>query len=202
MTAHVASAFLAGLATSIGPCIAPRYLALTALLANSRACGRWLRVVCFAGGLLLCYGLLATAVSLIAALAVLSRFIYLGLALGFLGFGLRTLTASPACAHARSAGTSPGAAFMAGGALGLVFSPCCTPVVGVIAGIAATSGSFSAALPAAFAFALGHLAPLATVGAGFRVGERFAFGNALGAAMGTIGGGLSVALACYYGILA
>lgn len=196
------SAFLAGLATSVGPCVAPRYLALAALVANSSGRARWLLVVCFVVGLLLCYGMLAMTASLIAALAALSRFVYFGLALCFLGVGLRTLAAPQTCAHRGLAGTSPGSALMAGGALGLVFSPCCTPVVGLMASIAITPGSFNTALLAVFAFTIGHIAPLATVGVGLRIAERLAFGDILGASTGTIAGGLSLALACYYGLLA
>jgi cytochrome c biogenesis protein CcdA len=68
--------------------------------------------------------------------------------------------------------------------------------------VAASSGSIFTTLLAVLAFALGHLAPLATVGIGLDVGECFAFRRALQGAMDTIGGGLSLALVCYYGILA
>ena len=196
------SAFVAGLTTSVGPCVAPRYLALAALVANSTGRARWLLVVCFVAGLLLCYSVLAMTVSLIAGLAALSRLMYLGLALCFLGFGLRAIAAPPTCAHRASAGTSPGAALIAGGALGMVFSPCCTPVVGLMASIAMTPGSLNTALLCVVAFVIGHIAPLATVGVGLKFADRFAFGDVLSGSTGTIAGGLSVALACYYALLA
>lgn len=202
MLAPIATAFLAGLATSIGPCVAPRYLALAALVANMSGRRRWLRVACFMAGLLLCYAMVAVTMSSVGAIVTLSRFFYLALAVCFLAHGLQALIVPQSCKRARSGSAPSGSALIAGGALGLVFSPCCTPVVGLMATVAAASGSLFMALVAVFAFGLGHVAPLATVGAGLEVGERFAFRREFHGAMDTIGGGLSLAVACYYGILA
>ncbi|MGD0969375.1 MAG: cytochrome c biogenesis protein CcdA [Candidatus Aquilonibacter sp.] len=201
MLALVVSAFLAGLATSLGPCVAPRFLALAALVANMNGRRRWLRVICFMAGLLLCYGMLAVTASLVGAVVALSRFLYVGLALYFLGLGLRALVVAQSCDGARLGDSRPGSVVIVGGAMGLVFSPCCTPVAGLMATVA-VSGSLFTALLAVLAFGLGHVTPLATVGVGLNVGERSAFRHALNGAMDTIGGGLSLALVCYYGILA
>jgi cytochrome c-type biogenesis protein len=202
MLALLATAFLAGLATSVGPCVAPRYLALAALAANTSGRRRWLRVACFMVGLLLCYTMVAVTASLVGAVIALSRFIYIGLAMYFLAHGLRAIMLPQSCKGPRSAGSRSVSALIAGGALGLVFSPCCTPVIGLMGTVAVSSGSIFTTLLAVLAFALGHLAPLATVGIGLDVGECFAFRRALQGAMDTIGGGLSLALVCYYGILA
>jgi cytochrome c-type biogenesis protein len=202
MLALVASAFLAGLTTSVGPCVAPRYLALAALVANMNGRRRWLRVICFMAGLLLCYGVLAATASLVGAVVALSRFLYLGLAVCFLGLGLRGLIVTQSCERARMVGTSSGLALITGGALGLVFSPCCTPVVGLMAIVTTATGSPFTALLTVLAFGLGHVAPLATVALGLDLGERLAFRHVLDDAMVTIGGGLSLALGCYYGVLA
>jgi hypothetical protein len=72
----------------------------------------------------------------------------------------------------------------------------------MMASMAAGTNSPEMALLSVLAFAMGHVAPLATIGFGMKLGERVRFAAAFEVALGTIGGGLSLALACYYGILA
>jgi cytochrome c biogenesis protein CcdA len=184
------AAFAAGAATSIGPCAAPRYLALAALTANARGWSRWLRVGLFALGLMLCYAVLAQTAGAVRGLIQWSAYVYAALAVLSLFFGLRALVLAPRCAH----GASHGAALLAGGAMGLVISPCCSPVI-IMAASIATADSLWGTLIAAAAFALGHVAPLATLTIGLR-DDRFA------PAARVVAGGLSIALAGYYGILA
>jgi cytochrome c biogenesis protein CcdA len=198
----VASAFGAGLATSIGPCVAPRYLALAAIVADAGGRARWLRVAAFVTGLLLCYGVLALTASLIGTLVAFSQLIYLGLSGAFLCFGLRALAFDKGCLHQHDRNRSGGTALLAGGALGLVVSPCCTPVVATIAGVTSLSGSPLASFSVAIAFAMGHIAPLASLGLGLRWVARIAEDPTLQNASSVIGGGLSLALAGYYGLLA
>lgn len=197
-----AAAFTAGLTTSVGPCVAPRYLALTAIATRVTGVARWVRIGCFVAGLLACYALLATCASLIANVAALSRITYLALAVGFLGFGTRALFVRRACALARHVRPTGGAALMSGGALGLVLSPCCSPIVAMMASVGVSSGSLATSLTGALAFAAGHLAPLTTIGLGLGLSERLAGTRAFGEAGTTISGGLCVALAAYYGLLA
>jgi cytochrome c-type biogenesis protein len=196
----VASAFGAGLATSVGPCVAPRYLALAAIVADPGGRAKWLRVAAFVTGLLLCYAVLAVTASLIGKLVAFSQLIYLGLAACFLCLGLRALASDKGCQHQRD--RLGGSALLTGGALGLVVSPCCTPVVATMAGVASLSGSPFASLTVTLAFAVGHIAPLASVGLGLRWGARIAVGPAVQSASGVIGGGLSLAIAGYYVLLA
>ena len=196
------AAFTAGFATSVGPCMAPRYLALAALTAKSSGTARWIRVVLFAAGLLLCYTLLATAASLVTAALALSQQLYWALAVSFVGYGLRQLIVYHHCRHHDAKGASLGAPALCGTALGLVFSPCCTPVVPAIAGAAAASGSFGSSLATVGAFALGHMAPLAAVGIGLTLPERLLPAGQLEDAAATTAGGLMIALGCYYGLLA
>jgi cytochrome c-type biogenesis protein len=198
----VAAAFVAGLTTSVGPCVAPRYLALTAIVTRATGRARWARIGCFVAGLLACYALIATTASLISNLAALSRVIYLALAAGFFVFGVRALIVRQVCTHTGHLRSSGGVALMSGGALGLVLSPCCSPVVAMMAGAGASSGSLASSLTGALAFAAGHLAPLTTIGVGVGVTERLTGIRALSAAGATISGGLSLALAAYYGLLA
>jgi cytochrome c-type biogenesis protein len=198
----VASAFGAGLATSVGPCVAPRYLALAAIVADASGRARWLRVGAFVIGLLLCYGVLAVTAALIETLVAFSQLIYVGLAACFLCFGLRALAVSQDCSHKHSRDGTISPALVAGSALGLVISPCCTPVVATMAGVAGLSGEPLPSLAMALAFAAGHVAPLASVGVGLRWGAPIVEGPAFQSASNVIGGGLSIALAGYYGLLA
>jgi cytochrome c-type biogenesis protein len=201
-TLAVAAAFGAGLSTSVGPCVAPRYLALTAITAHTRGRSRYLRVVCFVAGLLACYALLGTAASLIGQVEVFSRVIYLALAAAFLGFGLHALLVRRSCAHSARRQPLGGIALASGGALGLVLSPCCSPVVAIIASVGLSPGSIATSLTGALAFAAGHLAPLATIGLGVGASERLTGIRALSGAGSTVSGGLALALAAYYGLLA
>ncbi|MGB6986443.1 MAG: cytochrome c biogenesis protein CcdA [Candidatus Aquilonibacter sp.] len=198
----VTAAFTAGLITSVGPCVAPRYLALTAIVARATGRARWVRIGCFVAGLLACYAILATTASLIGNIAAWSRIIYLVLAASFFTFGMRALIARQACRHAVHVRPSGGVAVISGGALGLVFSPCCSPVLAMMASVGGSSGSLTASLTGALAFAAGHLAPLMTIGLGLGVTERVAGTRAVSDAGATISGGLSLALAAYYGLLA
>jgi cytochrome c-type biogenesis protein len=200
-TVAVAAAFAAGLTTGVGPCVAPRYLALTAIAARTTGRARWVRVGLFAAGLLMCYVLLATTASLVVAVTAFSRVVYLALAVGFLGFGLHLLVARTTCAGAHVE-PSRGVSFLSGGALGLVLSPCCTPMVAMTASVGIASGSIATSLVNAAAFAAGHIAPLATIGLGLGAAERWAPIRMLSGAAQTISGGLSIALAAYYGLLA
>jgi cytochrome c-type biogenesis protein len=198
----VASAFGAGLTTSVGPCVAPRYLAVAAMVADANGCARWFRVAAFVAGLLLCYGVVATATTLIGTLIEFSKFVYIGLAVCFLCAGLRALAVNQPCLHRHARGVSAGSAMLTGAAMGMVFSPCCTPIVAMMAGVAALSGSPLGSMSVALAFAAGHVAPLAIAGVGSKLGGRLGPSGPLPRAATAVGGGLSIALACYYGLLA
>jgi hypothetical protein len=181
-------AFAAGMMTSVGPCAAPRYLALATLCGGSSGRTRWLRAALFAAGIVLCYALIAEAAAAFGTLLHLSGWLYAIMACAFLLYGIRSLadTASgSACTH--------GAPLLAGSATALLLSPCCTPLL-AFAAAAAAGGPIAAAANAA-AFAAGHIAPLALVPLGLQVSR----GNG---ALATVNGGLAIALAGYYGLLA
>jgi cytochrome c-type biogenesis protein len=197
-----ACAFTAGLATSVGPCVAPRYLALSAIAARATGPARWIRIGSFVAGLLTCYALLAATASLVVRLTATSRIVYLALALGFLAFGVNALIVRRSCTHGAHRQPSGTGALISGSVLGLVVSPCCSPVIAMLAAVGVSSGSFAASLTGALAFAAGHVAPLVTIGVGFSALDRFAPKHAFNGAGTTIGGGLALALAAYYGLLA
>jgi len=192
--ATLGAAFAMGLTTSIGPCMAPRFLALRAIVTHAAGRERWWRVACFMAGLLCAYALLATVASLVWTIAEISRYAYLALGTAFSIVALRMLTAHESCAHETAPRLSRGSAFFTGGALGFIVSPCCTPVAAIAANITMAGGSMGSAALAASAFAAGHLAPLAATGVrSLRLS---------GSASATISAGLSMALACYYWVLA
>jgi cytochrome c-type biogenesis protein len=195
------TAFTAGLATSVGPCVAPRYLALSVIAARTTGPARWIRIGSFVAGLLACYALLAAAASLIGQLTTFSRSVYLVLALAFLAFGVHALIVRRSCAHAAKQPSGAGA-LLTGTALGLVLSPCCSPVIAMLAAVGVSSGSLATSLSGALAFASGHVAPLVAIGFGFSTFERFAPVRSFSGAGTTISGALALALAAYYALLA
>lgn len=199
---EAATAFTAGLATSVGPCVAPRYLALSAIAARATGAARWFRIGSFVAGLLLCYALLAATASLIGRLTALSHIVYVALALGFLVFGLYALVVRRSYAHAPHRQSSCTGALVSGSALGLVLSPCCSPVIAMLAAVGLSSGSLAASLGDALAFTAGHVVPLVTIGFGFSALERLGPARTFSGAGTTISGGLALALAAYYGLLA
>jgi cytochrome c biogenesis protein CcdA len=146
--------------------------------------------------------MLATTASLIRGVAAFSNVIYALLAVGFLSFGLHALIVRDSCSHKANPRPSSSVTTLCGSAFGLVLSPCCTPVIAMVASAGIYSSSVATALAGALAFAAGHVAPLATIGFGLGAAERFAPLRALSAAATTISGGLSLALAGYYGLLA
>lgn len=196
--------FAAGVLTSAGPCVVPRYVTLAAL-AHAAARPR-LRVAAFVAGVVTAYVLLGSAVGALGSLWRSSGFVYGALATMLAVGGLLTLLREPhACAHAPapSAGReSVGAAFLLGGGSAFVVAPCCTPVIAGVAGLTILSGRSCEGMLLLCAFALGHALPLLAAGT---LGTRIAavLGRATASeAPAVIAGTLMLALAAYYGVLA
>lgn len=200
--ASYSAAFSTGLVTSVGPCAAPRYLTLTALVANADVRTRRLRAAWFLGGLACCYVGLAAVASWAVALQSFSHEVYIGLATTFAVFGLARLVVRKKCSHMASSIPSKGSLWLLGAGLGLVFSPCCSPVLVLAASLSAASTSFQPAFGSILAFICGHLAPLMLAAFGMSIRARVLLFEGVEPALGTIGAGLMIALACYYGLLA
>ncbi len=196
-----APAFAAGVATSVGPCVAPRFVAVAAL-ASSPGVARWKTVSAFAAGLCASYVALGVAAGFAARVAGISAHVDALLSLGLLAFGLKTLWSEPQCLHAEPKPRSLGGACLLGMSFALVTSPCCTPVIVVLGSLAANgpSPAFGALLIGSYA--AGHALPLVAAGFGWQwIGTRLGV-RRLQPAMQTIGGALMLALAGYYGVLA
>jgi cytochrome c-type biogenesis protein len=193
----VTIALLAGVVSSIGPCAAPRYLAMLALVEPASGSVRHASVVRFALGTLC--GYLALGVGGASLLWVLhdQRVIEWALAISFVIGGL-ALAADRHCDH--RVGALNG--FVPGFGSSLIASPCCTPAV-LATAAAMESGVWAiSALVSLAAFAIGHIAPVIIAGTTLRASTRLAAADRLRGVVPTIAGGCAVALGIYYGLAA
>jgi cytochrome c biogenesis protein CcdA len=197
----------AGLVTSLGPCVAPRYIAIVALFGEGQ---RTLTVAIFVAGMLVAYTALAFGTGLLAQVAGHASVLYLVLAATLASGGVATLVRTPACDHEHHENTRGGekphpprmsGVFSLGAASAFVVSPCCTPVVAAVIGMTATDADPLSRAALLGAFALGHAAPLFLVGSlGTLCTRTFRAWNA-GPAPAVVSGSLMLALGVYYGLL-
>ncbi len=145
--APVGIVFLAGLFTSIGPCIAPRYVAVVALAQGTKH--PTVSTAAFVLGLVSAFLVLGSVAGALGAVWSWSRSTDLLLAGGlFVGGCLSLIRARPSapgatgCEHDARPGAyrSLGAVYLLGASSALVVSPCCTPVVAGIVAVAAATG--------------------------------------------------------------
>ncbi|HTX03751.1 MAG TPA: cytochrome c biogenesis protein CcdA [Candidatus Acidoferrales bacterium] len=194
------SAFAAGLASSIGPCIAPRYLILSAYLTERR---QGVHALAFVAGCLGGYLVYAFAGALIGLLRVGTHVVYASLALALIVCGGRALMSAEheACKPARPASLSLGGVFLAGLVSSAIFSPCCTPIA-IALGLQASQDGGATAASLLLAFGLGHTLPLglALIAASSRL--RFKWFSISRDASATISGSLLLMVGGLYAILA
>jgi len=200
--------FVAGAVTSIGPCAAPRYVALAALVSASRRPNRVLAA--FVAGIAGTYVLLGVAAGAVGVLWSASALVYAALAVVLAAAGIATLFRDDRASHVHDddallhpgARAGLGGPFLLGASSAFVVSPCCTPIVAGIAGLTTASGHTGAGVALLATFACGHALPLVSAGVlGNRVARvlrRVAASNAPAVVAGT----LMLALAGYYGVLA
>ncbi len=200
--------FAAGVVTSIGPCAAPRYVALAALVNVSRRPGRV--VAAFVIGLVGAYVALGAAAGALGVLWSASRFVYVALAvlLGIAGCAMLLRGDASAHVHAHTPDDEGcgraglGGTFLLGASSAFVVSPCCTPIVAGIAGLTIAGGHTGAGMALLATFACGHALPIVAAGAlGARV-ARSVRQLAASHAPAIVTGTLMLALAAYYGTLA
>jgi cytochrome c-type biogenesis protein len=195
--------FLAGVVSSVGPCVAPRFIALAACTAQSRR--PKLLLAAFVGGLVGAYASFGLVMSLFGSLRAYSSLVYLAVSAALFAGGLISIVRArhDRCAelHARRSPPSMGGVFLLGGSFAFVLSPCCTPLVATILAYTSMAGerSYGAALLAAFA--LGHAFPLVAYGSmsarAANVFRRLALSQAVTVTSGT----LMIGLAGYYALL-
>lgn len=188
--------------SSLGPCVAPRFVAAIGIAADAAHQERAYRLAAFAGGVCSGYALLVTTAALIARVAAWSSQIDAVLAVGFAcaAAGAARERTPHACDRPRAG--SRAKAFVIGLSLSLIGSPCCAPVVIFLAGAAPLTGGAGAAALAGAAFAAGHVAPVVLAGA---FAGRFScrFDRPIVAnARATVVAGLFLGLCAYYGVMA
>lgn len=198
------AAAAAGMATSIGPCVSARFVAIVSLASNASGRERVLRVVSFVCGLCLGYVALGSTISALVRIAQWSPYVYGGLAMFFGILGIRSIVTAGEhrCRTSASRAGSVARSFLLGVSFSLVASPCCAPIVVALAGIAAAVSSPLPTVVVVAAFAIGHTLPLAITGV-FAAGvwrrlERFK----LDTEIATVNAGLLLGVAGYYGLLA
>jgi cytochrome c biogenesis protein CcdA len=191
--------FGAGAVTSIGPCVAPRYVALTALAQRS---GRpWQTAAIFALGVVGAYVALGTASGLLSAVRGWSSAIDVALAGALAAGGCMTLLRDDAGGHMHHARAtaSAGGTCLVGACSALVASPCCTPLVAAIGMLSMFDGRPLETALLVAAFAGGHALPLV---AAVVLGRCPTARIGSGAASRAIAGTLMIALGTFYGLLA
>ncbi|MGH7716960.1 MAG: cytochrome c biogenesis protein CcdA, partial [Vulcanimicrobiaceae bacterium] len=151
------SAFVAGLGTSLGPCIAPRYIILASFITQGIPVCRALAFVIGCVGGYLVY---ACAGALISGLRFGTHVIYAILGLGLVWCGVRSLMTVHACSPKPRSLASFSAAFIAGLSSSMVFSPCCAPIA-IGLGLQTSGQDAGMAALILLAFGLGHTLPLA-----------------------------------------
>lgn len=197
--------FLAGAATSIGPCVAPRFIAVAGMAAGKTRGQTLSLAAAFIAGLTVTYAAFGAVSSLLIRAAQLSTLTYIAIAVLLGVGGLLTLwreqrQCSHAQPHRRDAGV--GASFLLGASFALVVSPCCTPLVVGILAYSAAAGSTVYASALLACFALGHALPIIAVAFGVqRVGDVLGR-HSVRQAASVISGTLMLGLAGYYAILA
>jgi hypothetical protein len=202
MMSIVALAFVAGVSGSVGPCAAPRYLAIAGLAGSSSPRSRLRALLAFAVGVTCVSALMVESSAMVFAALAWSGVLYGVLSVAFLVAGTWSLLRGErACAHDSARVSSSGAAFALGAVCALVPSACCTPfLIGL--GTLGANATPSVNAAAGAAFALGHLSALGTVVVGSWPLMRFLADGRARVAARTVGGGLSLALAAYYAVLA
>lgn len=189
----------AGLSTSVGPCVAPRYLAMVGAT-SGRERGENLRVLgAFVGGSVLGYWLVANVAAVAARALALSAYVYAFIAAALIVSALVSLRRTGHHHdHSQPSQTSLGGMFLLGVTTALTVSPCCTPVLAAL-GIMAVHQPIEATLEV-LAFSLGHLAPLGV--AAIAGGTLSWLPTRYASAMTVVTAGITLALGCYYAVLA
>jgi len=193
---------LAGMTTSVGPCVAPRYIALASMLDAPR---RTLTLATFVAGIVTVYTALGFAAGLFETVTRNAGILDIVLAIALGAGGLTTLLRAPRCAHLHDAPVARprrlSGVFCLGAASALVISPCCTPIVAAVVAFPSLDPSPLARAALLGAFALGHAAPLLVLGAAGTVCLRRLRQLLASAAPSVVSGTLMLALATYYGLL-
>lgn len=197
--------FVAGAVTSIGPCVAPRFIAVAGMAAGKTRARALVLAAAFVAGLTATYAAFGAISSLLARATSFSTYTYVLVAIALALSGLVTLWRGESrCDHVHEprATQSGSAAFLLGASFALVVSPCCTPLIAGILAYTSQSGSplYGSAMLACFA--LGHALPVLAVASGI-TGVSAVLGRfSVRQAASVISATLMLGLAAFYAVLA
>ncbi|MBV8722778.1 MAG: hypothetical protein JO277_11535 [Candidatus Eremiobacteraeota bacterium] len=196
--ALAATALVAGTLSGIGPCAAPRFLAVTSLSARE---SRWRTPAALTCGTVAGYATVGTiAASTLRALAVSPALYWtLGAACTCAAIASIVRRSGRSCCTPQSMRTS--ASFLVGFVSTLGAAGCCAPVA---IALAETASGAAPGFPCALfvCFALGQSLPLVVAAAGWSRLEALARDDVARGAAATVNGGVLLALGAYYALLA
>lgn len=201
-----ALAFVVGVVTSAGPCVAPKIASVVGMSADATGRRRLAVGIFFACGLACAYALITVSASAFLRINAESRWIYLLLSGILVWQGIRAIVrtgihdCSPPLRSGGSIRPSLCRALIAGASYAFVLSPCCTPFIASVAGIATSLRPlYAAAIAAAYGF--GHAAPV-LAGSLLASHAWESLAGRMRGPLAVIGGGTMLALGGYYAILA
>lgn len=197
--------FAAGVLSSLGPCAAPRCIAVAGLCAGTSRGRAVCAAFAFIAGLAATYAAFGAVSSLVARAGELSAYTYWAVAAAFTAAGCAALwRGEPECAHAhgRPPARGIGAAMLLGCSFALVVSPCCTPIVLGILAYASPAGDAVRASALLAAFAFGHALPILAIAFGTSGTARILERYTLRRAANVVAAALMLGLAGYYAVLA
>ncbi len=197
--------FAAGAVTSVGPCVAPRFIAVAGLAAGKSRRDTALLACAFVVGLTATYAAFGAVSSLLGRATQFSTFTYFGVAAALAFGGALTLwREEKTCRHARerTANASAGGALLLGASFALVLSPCCTPVVLGILAYTSSTGNAAYASALLACYAVGHALPIAAVALGMHRVTALLQRHSVRQAAAVVSGTLMLGLAGFYAVLA
>ncbi len=199
--------FVAGAVTSVGPCVAPRYVTIAVMARGDRR--PLVPTVAFLAGLIVAFGLLGYVAGLLGTLWMWSTPMYVVLGAGlFVGGCISLVRAVPhdaACAatsRPRNESRSLGACFLLGVGNACIVSPCCTPIVAAALATSTAIGDPRTGMLLLSSFAAGHALPLLFAGSLAGCAKRQITRRLNAQVPAIVGAVLMLALGLYYGMLA
>lgn len=196
---------LAGAVTSVGPCVAPRFIAVAGLAAGKSRRQALVLVLGFVAGLVAAYAAFGAVSSLLVRATQLSTWVYIIVAAALATGGVVTLwRGQNRCAHMHSRARENGAggALLLGASFAFVVSPCCTPLVLAIVAYTSAAGNPAYGSVMLGCFALGHALPILGVGLGMNGVTSALQRYGVRQAAGVVSATLMLGLAAYYAVLA
>jgi cytochrome c-type biogenesis protein len=200
----VGTIFAAGVASSIGPCVAPRYLAIAGFASGSRRPTH--AAAAFVTGLIGAYLVLGYTAGWLGSIRALTTIVDACLAVALIAAGIIMIWRAEPADHVRCGQETHdvpvGGPFLLGAASAFVVSPCCTPMLAAIVATAAQLGRPLAGAAILACFAVGHALPLFLAGTPGTLIGRLRLTGIAAQSPAIVGGALLLALGSFYGALA